>query len=137
MQICVQSIDDALAMRSLIDGLHSRYNRAVVEQAAIAGALNPEIFNDLGQANAMAEKIASRLDAVAEETERGWQGRTSPSNDGPGGFIFERMVRGVKEYAGLDMALLGSADARELDRYAARLGEVYASSAGSAAQGAA
>ncbi|MET0940041.1 MAG: DNA topoisomerase (ATP-hydrolyzing) subunit B [Mesorhizobium sp.] len=121
-------IDDALAIRSLINGLHTRYNRAVVEQAAIAGTLNPEIFNDLGQANAMAERIARRLDAVAEDTERGWQGRTSTSNDGPGGFIFERTVRGVREYAGLDMALLGSADARALDRYAARLGEVYASS---------
>ena len=31
------SVDDALAIRSLINGLHSRYNRAVVEQAAIAG----------------------------------------------------------------------------------------------------
>ena len=35
-------IEDALAVRSLINGLHTRYTRAVVEQAAIAGALNPE-----------------------------------------------------------------------------------------------
>jgi DNA gyrase subunit B len=118
-------VDDALAVRSLINGLHSRYNRQVVEQAAIAGALNPELFSDLGRANAMAETIARRLDAIAEDTERGWQGRTSSSNEGSGGFIFERTVRGVKEYANLDMALLGSADARALDRYAARLGEVY------------
>ena len=119
-------VDDALAIRSLINGLHSRYNRAVVEQAAIAGALNLDIFNDLGRANAMAEAIARRLDAIAEDTERGWQGRTSTSNEGgPGGYVFERTVRGVKEYASLDMALLGSADARALDRYAGRLGAVY------------
>ena len=37
-------------------------------------------------------------------------------------------MRGVKEFAQLDMALINSADARALDRYAARLGEVYAKS---------
>jgi DNA gyrase subunit B len=39
--------------------------------------------------------------------------------------VFERMVRGVKEYAVLDMALLNSADARALDRYAGRLNDIY------------
>jgi DNA gyrase subunit B len=35
------------------------------------------------------------------------------------------MLRGVKEYAHLDMGLINSADARALYRYADRLGEVY------------
>ncbi|BCH20554.1 DNA gyrase subunit B [Mesorhizobium sp. L-8-10] len=120
------AVQDALGVRSLINGIHSRYNRAVVEQAAIAGGLNPDIAGDPAHAAVMAETIARRLDEIAEDTERGWQGRTNPSNEGPGGYIFERTVRGVKEAAVLDMALLNSADARALDRYAARLGEVYA-----------
>ncbi|MGB3539705.1 MAG: DNA topoisomerase (ATP-hydrolyzing) subunit B [Mesorhizobium sp.] len=119
------AIDDALAVRQLINGLHTRYNRAVVEQAAIAGGLTPDAFVDLGHANAMAERIAARLDIIAEDTERGWTGRMSTSNEGPGGYVFERTVRGVKEYAHLDMALINSADARQLNRYADRLGEVY------------
>jgi len=119
------AVDDALAVRSLINGLHTRYNRGVVEQAAIAGGLNPEVAGDPARAIAMAAKIAARLDIIAEDTERGWQGRTNPSNEGAGGFIFERMVRGVREYAHLDMGLLNSADARQLDRYAARLEDVY------------
>ncbi|MDI6026953.1 DNA topoisomerase (ATP-hydrolyzing) subunit B [Corticibacterium sp. UT-5YL-CI-8] len=119
-------IDDALAVRKLINGLHTRYNRGVVEQAAIAGALKPDIFTDLGRANAMAETVAKRLDAVAEDTERGWTGGISTSNDGSGGYVLERTVRGVKEFAQLDMGLVNSADARALERYAQRLGEVYA-----------
>ncbi|MDR7031455.1 DNA topoisomerase (ATP-hydrolyzing) subunit B [Mesorhizobium sp. BE184] len=119
------AVEDALAARQLINGLHTRYSRTVVEQAAIAGGLNPDIFNDLGRADAMAERIAQRLDIIAEDTERGWTGRTSTSNEGPGGYVFERTVRGVKEYAHLDMGLINSADARALDRYAQRLGEVY------------
>ena len=119
------AVDDALAVRALIDGLHTRYNRGVVEQAAIAGALNPEAATDPARAIVVAAKVAARLDLIAEETERGWEGRVSPSNEGPGGFIFERMVRGVREYAHLDMGLINSADARALDRYADRLGEIY------------
>ena len=119
-------VEDALVVRGLINGLHSRYNRGVVEQATIAGGLNPEVLTDLGRADAMARAIAARLDAIAEDTERGWEGRTSTSNEGPGGFVFERMVRGVKEYATLDMGLINSADARQLDKFAARLGEVFA-----------
>jgi DNA gyrase subunit B len=118
-------VDDALAVRTLLNGLHTRYSRTTVEQAAIAGALNPAIVDDLDRANAMAENIATRLDAVAEDTERGWHGRAATSHDGPGGYILERTVRGVKESAFLDMGLLHSADARALDRYAARLGDVY------------
>jgi DNA gyrase subunit B len=119
-------IEDALAVRTLVSGLHSRYNRSVVEQAAIAGALNPAVLADTGRAMAAAEEVATRLDAIAEETERGWTGRLNPANDGAGGFVFERMVRGVKEAAVLDAALIGSADARALDRHSPRLKEVYA-----------
>ncbi|MEX0407779.1 DNA topoisomerase (ATP-hydrolyzing) subunit B [Aquibium sp. LZ166] len=118
-------IDDALAVRSLVNGLHTRYSREVVGQAAIAGALDPAIFLDLGRANEMAERIAARLDAIAEETERGWTGRTSTSNEGQGGYVLERTVRGVKEAVVLDMGLISSADARALQRYAPRLGEIY------------
>ncbi|MCO5073375.1 MAG: DNA topoisomerase (ATP-hydrolyzing) subunit B [Rhizobiaceae bacterium] len=121
-------LDDARAVRQLINGLHSRYNRVIVEQAAIAGALNLESVTDLSRANEMVEVIARRLDAISEETERGWQGRLSTSNEGPGGYTFERTVRGVKETAQLDMALINSADARALDRYSARLGEIYKTS---------
>ena len=121
-----RAVEDALAVRALIEGLHSRYNRAAVEQAAIAGALDPEVLEDLGRADGMATTVAARLDAVAEDMERGWEGRTSASNEGPGGYVFERTVRGVKESAHLDMGLINSADARQLNRLAERLAEVYA-----------
>ncbi|WP_378945277.1 DNA topoisomerase (ATP-hydrolyzing) subunit B [Mesorhizobium sp. ANAO-SY3R2] len=119
------AVTDALGVRTLVDGLHTRYSRTAVEQAAIAGALNPDIFADLGRADAMAQTVAARLDLISEDIERGWTGQVSTSNEGPGGYVFERTVRGVKEYVHLDMGLINSADARALDRFAGRLGEVY------------
>ena len=113
--------EEARLIRNLLQGLHSRYNRKVVEQAAIAGVLTPRITGDPKSAAAAAEYIAKRLDALEEETERGWSGRFDEA-----GFHFERTVRGVKEIVVIDQALLGSADARKLDEFAPSLQELYA-----------
>ncbi|MDK1376021.1 MULTISPECIES: DNA topoisomerase (ATP-hydrolyzing) subunit B [unclassified Sinorhizobium] len=115
-------INDALRVRSLMDGLHSRYNRAIVEQAAIAGALNVELNGRRDEYQDVAAEVARRLDVIAEETERGWVGTVTAE----GGLKLERMVRGVKEVAVLDMALIGSSDARHIDQLTAKLKEVYA-----------
>jgi DNA gyrase subunit B len=114
-------VEDARIIRGTLHNLHSRYNRKVVEQAAIAGVLSPKITGDIATANAAAGYIARRLDALADEVERGWTGRFTEGE----GFSFERTVRGVKDVAIIDDALLGSADARKLDDYAAKLQEAY------------
>jgi DNA gyrase subunit B len=112
--------EDARTIRGILGGLHSRYNRKVIEQAAIAGVLNPGVTGDAKKGAAAATYIAKRLDALEEETERGWNG-TFDDN----GFHFERTVRGVKEVAVIDQALIGSADARKLDEFAASLQQVF------------
>jgi DNA gyrase subunit B len=115
-------VEEARTIRAVLRSLHSRYNRTVVEQAAIAGVLRQEIFGDPEKAKGAAGYIARRLDALADEVERGWVGHFTEGE----GFQFERTVRGVKDVAILDHALLGSADARKLDEYAPRLQEAYA-----------
>jgi DNA gyrase subunit B len=118
-------IEDALAVRAIMNGLHTRYSRSVIEQAAIAGALNAAVLSDTARATEAAAYVARRLDMISEETERGWEGRLNPSNEGAGGLLFERTVRGVREVVVIDANLIASADARALDRYAARLQEIY------------
>ncbi len=113
-------VEDARAIRGVLAGLHSRYNRKVIEQAAIAGVLSPGVTGDPNKGNAAADYIAKRLDALEEETERGWSGSFDED-----GFHFERTVRGVKEVAVIDQALLGSADARKLDEFAPTLQHVF------------
>src|ERR1700674_837478 len=114
-------VEEARAVRNILVGLHSRYNRKAVEQAAIAGVLNPGIFTEADKGQQAAQYIARRLDALSDETERGWAGRFSEGE----GFLLERTVRGVKDAAVLDHALLGSADARKLDELAPSLQELY------------
>ncbi|MEE4237008.1 MAG: DNA topoisomerase (ATP-hydrolyzing) subunit B [Anderseniella sp.] len=118
-------IDKALQVRSALEGMHSRYARNIVEQAAIAGAFNPEVIGNAAIADEAAAYIARRLDNISEETERGWQGAA----DADGGFTFTRELRGVKEAHVLDARMLGSAEALRLDRLAPHLQEIYAKAA--------
>ena len=74
-------VEDARIIRNVLNGLHSRYNRRVIEQAAILGVLNSSIFGDPEKARAAAPYIARRLDALTEETDRGWQGRFAKTPD--------------------------------------------------------
>ncbi|WP_072370717.1 DNA topoisomerase (ATP-hydrolyzing) subunit B [Hyphomicrobium sp. NDB2Meth4] len=115
-----QIVDLARGISSVIDGLHSRYSRLVVEQAAIGGAFDTKITQSAAKANELAGKIAERLNDIAEETEKGWEGRYG--NDG---YHFKREVRGVTEAHSLDLALLGSLDARRLNERTEHLSEVY------------
>jgi DNA gyrase subunit B len=113
-------VEEARTIRNLLNGLHSRYNRKVIEQAAIAGVLHQRVTEDPSNAGRAADYIARRLDALTDETERGWKGRFNED-----GFQFERTVRGVREAAVIDQALLGSADARKLDEFALSLQQIY------------
>jgi DNA gyrase subunit B len=115
-------VEEARLVRNILRNLHSRYDRKVVEQAAIAGVLRSDITREIATADAAAGYIARRLDVLADEVERGWVGHFVEGQ----GFTFERTVRGVKDVAVIDDALLASVDARKLDDYAARLQDAYA-----------
>ena len=118
----VEIVKEAVNIRSALDALHSRYPRPVIEQTAIAGALNPEVLSNPETAQGAAEYLATRLDALSEETERGWRGE--PTEDG--GLRFSREVRGVLESHLIDGKLIASQDAMRLDQKASHLQEIYA-----------
>ena len=89
---------------------------ALLEQAAIAGALTP----DVARMAAAAQPLVARLDAVSLPTERGWIVAAD------GGLTLARTVRGVAEKHVLDGAALRSADARWLAERADALASKFA-----------
>lgn len=106
----------AYKFKTLLENLHRRYNRDIVEQAAIAGLFSSQ---NVEQAS-LAEAVAKRLDALAEDMERGWVGKAEDA-----GFSFERVLRGVKERHVIDEPLLHSAAARQLEALGEELREIY------------
>ena len=120
-----QLVEHALVVRRLIRSVAARYNAAVVEQTAIAGALNSALLDDPKRAQEAAIYVAKRLDTLAAEHERGWTGEPTPD----GGLKFTRTVRGVKEVEVIDGRLVRSAEARKLDEQAKELQETYLAAA--------
>ena len=78
---------------------------ALLEQAAIAGAITA----DPSRGQAAAQPLAQRLDAVSLPAERGWKVVADTS-----GLTLGRTVRGVAEIYTLDAATLRSSEARWL-----------------------
>jgi DNA gyrase subunit B len=114
------TVGQARAVAKVIEDVHSRYARFVVEQAAIGGAFDPKLLLSAEQASATAAAVAARLDKLSEETERGWSGML-----GNEGYVFRRLVRGVTEVHTLDRALIGSLEARRLNERRPHLEEIY------------
>jgi len=96
-------------------------SEAVVEQAAIAGALNPEIIADAERARQAAQYIAKRLNLLEPENERGWSGDALAD----GGMSFTRSLRGVTQRHVIDGPMIRSTEAHRLDSRMAELQETY------------
>jgi len=112
-------VEGARNFKRILDAFPTHYPRHIVEQAAIAGAFDP------GRADAdlqrVADEVAQRLDLVAVEYERGWQGRITQDH----GIRLSRVLRGVEEIRTLDGAVLRSGKARKLSSVSLDSREVY------------
>ena len=117
-------LDAAREIDVLVKALTRRIDQRIVEQAAIAGALNPEILNNPEQSTAAASYIAGRLDKLSSEIERGWQGEAVDLPDGRA-FKFSRTMRSVTETHLIDSVLITTPEARKLDSLASSLQEIY------------
>ena len=121
-----QTLEDTRAFRNVMLSLHSRYDRAVIEQAAMAGDLTP--LTDAAEAKRYADDISRRLDAISEETERGWTGEVRDAGQSLA-YVFKRTLRGVTHAVTLDASLLNSSEARKLHERAESLREIFAAPA--------
>ena len=103
-----------------IGGLNTKYNRSIIEQAAIVGGL-ADAAGDDERTRTVIERVVRRLDRLADEFERGWEGES----DNQGGYVFSRTIRGVTERHAIDAQLLASADARRIRATVDKLGDLY------------
>jgi DNA gyrase subunit B len=117
-------LEEARALKQIMQQVHSRYDRSLIEQTVIVGALKPLTAIDPSSAGAALKNISERMNALSEETERGWIGLIDNN-----GFTFTREVRGVRQALVLDQGLLASAEARKLDELSSSLRTVFAGQA--------
>ncbi|MBL9045918.1 MAG: DNA gyrase subunit B, partial [Tabrizicola sp.] len=112
-------IEGARQFRRVLDAFPTHYPRPILEQAALAGAFDPgKADADL---QAVADIVAKRLNMIAPEFERGWQGRITQDH----GIRLSRILRGVEELRTLDGAVLRSSEARKLSQIAGQYRDIY------------
>jgi DNA gyrase subunit B len=110
-------VDHARRMRTLMRYAPRRYDPAIIEALALAGALNPDITREGREA---ALNVATRWMDLAD-TEGKWTGAISEE----GGYHFQRLWRGVTDHHMIEATFLGSAEARKLHTLAAEQAGSY------------
>jgi DNA gyrase subunit B len=112
-------VDEARQLKRVLDAFPTHYPRHILEQAAVAGAFVPGAVD--ADLQGVADKVAARLDLIALEYERGWQGRITQDH----GIRLARILRGVEEVRTLDGPMLRSGEARKTGSFTQSMQEVY------------
>ena len=122
-QDLVRVVEEARQLKRVLDAFPTHYPRHILEQAAIAGAFVPGVVD--ADLQGTADKVAKRLDQIALEYEKGWQGRITQDH----GIRLARILRGVEEVRTLDGPLLRSGEARKTGSFTQSLQDTYGTSA--------
>ena len=118
-QDLVRVVEEARQLKRVLDAFPTHSPRHILEQAAIAGAFVPGAVD--ADLQGVANKVAARLDAIAQEYEKGWQGRITQDK----GIRLARILRGVEEVRTLDGPILRGGESRKTGSFTKSLQEVY------------
>ncbi|TVR98770.1 MAG: DNA topoisomerase (ATP-hydrolyzing) subunit B [Rhodospirillales bacterium] len=114
-------IDVSRRVRSRLERLAQHVPLRIIEQAAIAAALDPGLISDRARAVAAATQVAERLNSLEPPSDRGWQGAVLAD----GALSFTRTLRGIAESHRIGPAVIDSAEARRLNARAEELQAVF------------
>ncbi|HEY1606505.1 MAG TPA: DNA topoisomerase (ATP-hydrolyzing) subunit B [Allosphingosinicella sp.] len=115
-----QLAEHARRMRSLMNYVPKRYDPAIIEALALAGALNPNL-REAGRGETIARAAAW---LQAGDTESTWTGELGADGD----YILRRLWRGVTDHHVVDHKFVASAEARKLHGLAGEQAQAYATS---------
>ncbi|MCW3797673.1 DNA topoisomerase (ATP-hydrolyzing) subunit B [Sphingomonas sp. BN140010] len=111
-------VDHARRIRTLMRYAPKKYDPALLEALAVAGALDPELRED-GRRAAI-ERVAGWLQQGDEEGR--WTGELAAE----GGYLLRRLWRGVTDVTIVEPSFIGSAEARKLHALTLEQADVYA-----------
>ena len=118
-QDLVRVVEEARQLRRVFQAFPTHYPRHILEQAAIAGAFVPGVVD--ADLQGTADKVSARLNLIALEYEKGWQGRITQDH----GIRLARILRGVEEVRTLDGPMMRSGEARKTGSFTKSLQDVY------------
>lgn len=102
----------------------NRYNKEIIEELAVLGALNEDVLVRGNGAEKVLDKVTSRLNARAGIGEDNWSAKLDENGDG---VVFVQEIRGIKDVYRIDAVFIASAEARRLNEAATKRAEVFES----------
>jgi DNA gyrase subunit B len=114
-------VEHALLVRSVMGFVPRKYDSAVIEHMAIAGALDPEL-SETARLTAL-EEAARRLNM--NDPDAVWTVQIRDDGDA----LIKRMWRGVEDVHEIEARFLDSAEARKLHRLVSEFVDVFGSAA--------
>ncbi|WP_052066008.1 DNA topoisomerase (ATP-hydrolyzing) subunit B [Thalassospira australica] len=116
----VRVVELARKAKGFLEPLSIKLPISVLEQATLAGALNPALLDDDGKRLEAAQTLAKHLDTLEEDYDRGWHGE-APMDE----IVLWRMLRGVEQRHIIDGNVLRSAEARAIAGILGELRELF------------
>ncbi len=113
----------ARTVRSYISIMPMRYNRKLLEVIALMGGLNEALMDNEKARSDIGDKIATRMNEIAESDEdTGW---TSERCEDNGAYLFKHEVRGITDMHPIDAHLLESIEAGRLHTHMKEIAPLF------------
>tara|TARA_R110002096_G_scaffold436105_1_gene668129 strand:+ start:146706 stop:149150 length:2445 start_codon:yes stop_codon:yes gene_type:complete len=119
----VDLVQNTRRVNRVLGHVSNRYNKEILEELAVLGALNEDVLIRGNGAEDVLAKVTGRLNARAGIGEDNWSAKLDDDGDG---VVFIQEIRGIKDVYRLDAVLIASAEARKLNEAAAERADIFA-----------
>ena len=118
----IDLVETVRKISRILTHVPGRYNKELIEELALAGALSPATLQHKTQAEEAIANVIRRMNLKASEGEDSWTGSLDIEGNG---VIFTQEIRGIKDVYRIDSAFINSVEARALNDAAPERQEIF------------
>jgi DNA gyrase subunit B len=115
-------VENTRMVNRVLAHVSNRYNKEIIEELAVLGALNEDVLIRGNGAEAILNTVTKRMNDRASIGEDNWSASLDPDGDG---VIFLQEVRGINDIYKIDALFITSAEARKLNEMATERAEIF------------
>ncbi|HPF45518.1 MAG: DNA topoisomerase (ATP-hydrolyzing) subunit B [Alphaproteobacteria bacterium] len=115
-------VESTRRVNRVLAHVSNRYNKEIIEELAVLGALNEDTLIRGNGAKEILEKVTMRLNERASVGEDNWGAKLDEDGNG---VIFTQEIRGIKDVYRIDAVFITSAEAIKLNDSATERAEVF------------
>ncbi len=118
----VDLVENTRRVNRVLAHVSNRYNKEIIEELAVLGALTEEVLIRGKGADEILAKVTKRLNERAGIGEDNWTARLDTDGNG---VIFVQEIRGIKDVYRIDAVFVASAEARKLNEAASERAQIF------------